>query len=157
MLIVAGRDCGDRGIEIFDNGALQILRLKTFAGPAPGRCSVKPEGAADTIVVAGTSEQSVDLLDRRLGTAEPELEHAPHLPATDLPSRAAARSLCGRDFCRRSRARCSHLQEPRDLVDAGDGAGGELSKLGIDLRRRRLLQSYARLRQMHDRHRSRGH
>ena len=33
---------------------------------------------------------------------------------------------------------CSHCQQPCDLVDAGDGAAGELGKLGVDLRRRRL-------------------
>ena len=53
MLVVAGRDCGDRRVEIFDSGTLQVLRLETFAGPAAGGGAVIAEGTAHAIVGAG--------------------------------------------------------------------------------------------------------
>ena len=50
-----------------------------------------------------------------------------------LPLDCFAVELCAVQPCC-----CSHCQQPRDLIDPGDGAAGDLGELGIDLRRRRL-------------------
>ena len=79
MLIIAGGNCSDRSIEIVNNGTFKILRLKTFTGPAAGGCAMVAKSAADTIIIAGTSEQRIDLFRRGLCPIEPQLEYPPHL------------------------------------------------------------------------------
>ena len=78
MLIVAGRNRGDRGVEILDHRTLEVLRLKTFTSPAPGRCAVIAEGATDAIVVAGARQQGIELLDGGLCAAGPKFQNAMH-------------------------------------------------------------------------------
>ena len=94
--------------------------------------------AADAIVIAGTGEQGIDLLHRRLRPAEPQLEHPLHrhgqiLCPLQLPLDRALIQLL---------QRAAVLLQPRqqlsDLVDPGDGAAGDLGELSIDLRCRRL-------------------
>ena len=53
MLIVAGGDRGDGGVEIGNRGPFQVLRLQSFAGPAAGGGAVVAEGAAHAVVGAG--------------------------------------------------------------------------------------------------------
>jgi hypothetical protein len=79
VCVIAGGDCSDGSVEVLDNGALQVLRLKILTAPASGRSAVKTEGAAHPIIMTSTRQQSVNLSHCRLGAAEPELEHAPHL------------------------------------------------------------------------------
>ena len=90
------------------------------------------EGATHAIVVAGAGKQGVDFLDGSLGTAEPELEHAAHrwrqlCLFEQLLNGLAIKRLHGAALI------LQPLQQPRDLVDPGDGAGGELGELGVDL------------------------
>ena len=72
MRVVAGRNRSDRRVKILDNGALQVLRLKTFSSPAASGGAVISEGATHAIVVTGAGKQGVDFLDGGLGAAEPE-------------------------------------------------------------------------------------
>src|SRR6516164_6159920 len=66
MLVIAGCNRRDCCVEIIDNGTLQVLRLKSFASPAAGCRTVETECVADAIISAGTSEECINLLDRRL-------------------------------------------------------------------------------------------
>ena len=90
------------------------------------------EGAAHAIVVTGAGKQGVDFLGGSLSAAEPELEHAAHW----------RRQLClFEQFLNGIATERLHgaalilqpLQQPRNLVDPGDGAGGELGEFGVDL------------------------
>ena len=104
------------------------------------------ERATHAIVVAGAGEQRVDLLDRSLGTAEPEFEHAAHgwrqlFRVEQLLNRLAIELLC------RAALLLQPLQHPGDLIDPGDGAAGELGELGVDLRRRLLCNPACGLRE----------
>ena len=91
---------------------------------------------ANAIIIAGTGEQCIDLLDCSLRAAEPQLQHALHLLAAD---RRLARGSCSiafrSSFCSRAALLLQPLQQPRNLVDPGDGAAGDLGELLIDLRR----------------------
>ena len=102
------RDRGDGGVEILDNRALQVLRLKSFTDPAAGGGAVIAESTADAIVITGTGEQGIDLLHRRLSTAEPQLEHPLHrrrqlLCVRQLPLDRPLSSFCSVQSCC-----CSH-------------------------------------------------
>ena len=79
MRVIAGRNGGNGSAEIFDDGTLHILRLKTFSRPAASGGAVIPEAATHTVVVAGAGKQGIDFLDGALGTTKPELQHAAHL------------------------------------------------------------------------------
>ena len=76
--VVASGDCSGSSDEILDDRPLQILRLEPFSTPSAGAGAVVAKCAADPIVCAGTGEQRVDLLHRRLGAADPELQHTLH-------------------------------------------------------------------------------
>ena len=112
--------------------ALQILRLKTFAGPAAGGCAVIAERAADAIVVAGARKQRVDLLHRGLRAAEPELEHAPHRRRQQLGIDSSF-SIAFLSSFSRAALLLQPCQQLCELVDPGDGAAGDLGELGVDL------------------------
>ena len=144
MLVVAGGDRGDGGVEICNDGPFQVLRLQSLAGPTAGGGAVIAEGTTYTIVGAGTLQQRVDLLDRGLCTPKPQFEHPPHRtrqalafqlaldrPAVELLHRAALLLQPG--------------QQSGDLIDPGDGTAGEIAKLSIDLRRGRLGDPPCRL------------
>ena len=96
MRVVAGHDRSDRGVEILRLRPLEVLRLIALPGPAAGRRAVILESAADAVVGAGARQQGVDLLDRGLGAAEPQLQHAAHRRAQASRLRAASRLSRGR-------------------------------------------------------------
>ena len=90
MLVIAGCNHRDCCVEIIDDGALQVLWLKSFTCPAAGCCTVEAECAADSIISAGTSEECIDLLDRRLCPTKTELKNSLHrrrelMLSLDLP------------------------------------------------------------------------
>jgi hypothetical protein len=137
VLVVAGRDRGDGGVNILGDRTLQVLRLETFTGPAARGCAVIAKRAAHTMIRTGATKQRIDLLDGGLRTAETKLEHAPHrrrqIFLLELPLDRLAVELL-----RRAVMVVQPLQQPRDLVDPGDRAAGDLGKFGVDLRCRRL-------------------
>ena len=53
MRVVAGGDRSDGGVEIGDYGALQIVRLETFASPTASGRAMIAESAPHTIISAG--------------------------------------------------------------------------------------------------------
>ena len=131
MLIIASRNRIDRRGKVVNNGALQVLRLETFASPTAGGGAVIPKGATHAIVVTGAGKQSVDFLG---GACAP--------PSRSSSTRCTADGrLCLFEQLFDSLAiKCLHraaltlqpLSQPGDLVDSGDGASGELGKLGVD-------------------------
>jgi hypothetical protein len=72
-----------------------------------------------------------------LGAAETELEHPPHRFGQVFVLELLLYGLSIKCL-RRVAVLLQPLQEPCDLVNAGDRAGGELIELGIDLRCCRL-------------------
>jgi hypothetical protein len=68
-LNVAHCHCINCSRRILGNRPLQILRLKSFAGPATGRRAMESECSAHTIVRVGTSQQRIYFLGSSLGTA----------------------------------------------------------------------------------------
>ena len=89
--------------------------------------------ATHAIVVAGTSKQCVDLLDRGLCAALAQFEHTPHrrrqiFRLQQILDRFAIELLC------RAALLLQPLQQPCNLADAGNGAAGDLGELCIDLR-----------------------
>ena len=132
--IIAGGNGSDRRIEILDGRALQVLRLETFAGPAAGGCAVIAKGTANTIVIAGTGEQRIDLLDCCLSAAEAQLQRPLHLWRQISGSSSSFSIAFLSSFFNRAALLLQPLQQPRDLVDTGDGAASDLGELRIDLR-----------------------
>ena len=78
MLIIAGRNRGDGGVNILDNRTLQVLGLVSFTGPSAIGCAVIAKCAAHTMIRTGATKQRIDLLDGGLRTAEAELQYAPY-------------------------------------------------------------------------------
>src|SRR5262249_50468072 len=137
VLIVAGGDSSDRCIV--NRGPFQVLRLKICAGPAPGRGAVVAKSTADTIIIAGNSEERSDLLRRGLSSTEPEFEDTPDgwrqiiITAVEEPlDRAPIEAF---QF---AIPLLQPLQQLCYLVDRGNGAGGDLGELSVDLRGSRL-------------------
>ena len=79
VLIVAGGNCGDSSMEIVDNWPFQILRLKSLTCPATGGGAMVAKRTANAVVITGTREQRIDLLDCCLSTAEAQLQCPLHL------------------------------------------------------------------------------
>ena len=140
MLVIAGRNGINRRGKVIDNGTLQVLRLKTFSGPTACGSPVISESATHAIVGTSAGEQGIDFLSGSLSAAKPELER------TLYPRR----QLClFEQFLNGLAAKRLHdaalilqpLQEPRDLVNSGDGAGGELGEFGVDFGCRSLCNS----------------
>src|SRR5262245_59171134 len=75
VLIIAGRHCSDRSVEILDDWPLQVLRLESLTGTAAGGCSVVTKRAADTIIITSTGEQGIDLSSCCLGASKSKLQH----------------------------------------------------------------------------------
>ena len=65
--IVAGRDRITSSVEIFRDGALQILRLESFSRKSAVGGVVISEGAAHAIVTTSAGQQGVDFLGGSLG------------------------------------------------------------------------------------------
>ena len=155
MVVVAGGDRGDGGVEISDDGPLQVLRLHSFAGPAASRGAVVAEGAAHSVIGAGALQQRVNLLGRGLRATEPQLEHTAHRRRQVLVFQLALDRLAVK--LRHSAALLLQPgQQTRDLIDAGDGAVRELSELGVDLAVLPLARSAAPLQRTDYRHRNRA-
>ena len=79
MLIVAGGDGGDGGVEIgHRTGRFKFCGCSPSPDQRPVAGAVVAEGAAHSIVGADALQQRVNLLDRGLRAAEPQLEHTTH-------------------------------------------------------------------------------
>ena len=76
------------------------------------------EDATDAIVAVGAGKQRVDLLDRRLSPAEPQLQHAAHWPR----KRIVAEQLFDRlavELLRRAALLLQPLPQTGDLAGSG--------------------------------------
>ena len=133
MLIIAGRNRGDRRLEIFLLRPLQILRLESLAGPAAGGCFMKLQCAADTAVVAGTLQQCLDLLDSGHTAILAELERALYFRRQLGVFEQLRHGFLLQVFNSTAILLQPHLQFG-DLIDGGNSATGNGSKLAINLR-----------------------
>ena len=103
------------------------------------------ESSADAIVIAGAGEQGIDLLHRRLGPAEPQLEHPLHRQGQIICALQLALDRALIQLLQRAAVLLQPRQQLSDLVDAGNGAAGDIGELSIDLRCRCLGNLAGRL------------
>src|SRR5262245_32246094 len=137
MRVVAGSNSSDRRLDIVDGRPFQVLRLETFASPAAGRGAVITKRTSDAAIVSGTGQQSVDLLYCCLRTAQAELQNALHL-GWQLGIKQQFLDPLLVEFADRTTLLLQPRSQPRDLINSGDGAFGDLRDFRVDLRCRRL-------------------
>jgi hypothetical protein len=127
MRIVASRNRIDRRGKVVNNGALQVLRLETFASPAAGGGPVIPKGATHAIVLAGAGKQGFNFLRHfaRQRRSSSTCGTAAAAPLVQLSSTVLYQDSTP----------CS--PDPAAIAVAGDllilyGASGKLGKLSVN-------------------------